>query len=122
MPTTLALTADGGIDLRGGCGPKLVSGVEAAQAFLIARFRTNAGEWGFNKSWGLPYNDAILGRYFDDIASAAIYADQASQPRGIAPVPLGAVTFAVDPSTRELRATISPVRLLTGESFAFEAP
>ena len=122
MPITIALTAEGGIDLRGGRGPALVSGADAAQSFLVARFLTQAGEWGYNLEYGIPYNDAILGKYFDDVAASAIYADQASQPRGIAPVPIGAVTFITDPSTRELSATISPVRLTSGESFTFETP
>lgn len=120
MPTTLAVTADGGIDLRNGRGPQLVTGAEAAQSFLRARFATRAGEWGYNLEYGIPYNDAILGRYFDDIAAAAIYADQASRPRGIAPVPIGAVTFSVDLSTRELSARISPIRLTNGDTLDFE--
>ena len=98
----------------------LVSGVDAAQSFLTARFLTQAGEWGYNLEYGIPYNEAILGKYFDDVAASAIYADQASRPRGIAPVPIGAVTFITDPATRELSATISPVRLTSGESFTFE--
>lgn len=120
MPTTLAVTADGGIDLRNGRGPQLVTGAEAAQSFLRARFATRAGEWGYNLEYGIPYNDAILGRYFDDIAAAAIYADQASRPRGIAPVPIGAVTFSVDLSARELSARISPIRLTNGDTLDFE--
>lgn len=120
MPTTIALTSDGGIDLRSGLGPALVSGVEAAQSFLTARFNTQAGEWGYNLEFGIPYNEAIMGRYFDEIAAAAIYADQASQAPGVSPVPIGAVAFSEDPASRELTATISPVHLVNGDSFDFE--
>ena len=119
MATTLALTADGDLDLQGGCGPLLVSGVEAAQTFLIAKFATQQGEWGFNLDYGLPY-DALLGRYFDETAAIGIYADAVSETPSIAPLPTGAVTFTFDPASRTRTITVTPIRLYTGDSFDFE--
>lgn len=119
---TLALTESGDLDLRGGLGPVVVSGAEACRSFLLAIFYTQAGAWPFNRSFGVPYQDEILGKYFDDVAAAAIYADAASNAPGVATVPSSSVTFVVDTRTRQLSATIDPVITLSGDSFSFEVP
>jgi len=119
MATTIALTEDGDLDLQGGRGPLLVTGVEAAQTFLIAKFATEQGEWGFNTEYGLPYN-ALVGRYFDETAAIGIYADAISETPSIAPLPTSAISFAVDPVSRKRTVTATPIQLATGESFDFE--
>ena len=126
VPSTLALLENGDLDLRSGRGPVVVSGARAAQSFLIAIFNTNAGEWGYNRDFGVSYNTGVLGRYFDDTASAGIYAAAASSAPGVAPVPTSAVTFfeadsSTDLSTRKLTAKISPVVPLDGDTFDFLA-
>jgi hypothetical protein len=124
MPTTLKLTPGGDLDLRNGRGPVLVTGAEAAQSELIAIFLTQAGEWGYNLEFGVRYNEAILGKFFDETTTAAstLAADASSAP-SVSPVPSGNVTFAFDDQTRTLRATISPVLPRgDGDPFAFEIP
>jgi len=84
-------------------------------------FATNAGEWPFNLEFGVPYNEGLLGRYFDETAAAAILAAAAEQAPAVAPVPIGNVTFSLDDETRTLRPTIAPVYTIGGESFDFTA-
>ena len=120
MPTTIKLNADGDLDIRGGLGPAVVSGTDAVGTYLIARFSTNAGEWGYNLEFGLPYNDAILGRYFEDAVASGIYASTASACPGVLPVPFTAVSFSIDPDTRKLSAVVSPIYLAgTTEAITF---
>jgi hypothetical protein len=122
VPSTIALLENGDVDLRNGRGPVVVSGALAVKTYLIAIFNTNAGEWGYNLFWGVSYNTGVLGRYFDDTASAGIYAAAASSAPGVSPVPTSAVTFSIDPQTRKLSAAISPVVPLDGSSFDFITP
>ncbi len=123
MPTTLALDDDGDLNLQNGLGPFLVSGVDAVKCFLFARFTTQAGEWGYDKTFGMPYNEAVTGRYFDDVAVAGIYADQATHTPGTMPTSIHSITFSIDPETRKLSPLISPVRLaVTGEPFDYQVP
>jgi hypothetical protein len=119
VPSTLALLDNGDLNLRGGRGPVVVSGALAVKSFLIAIFNTNTGEWGYNREFGVSYNTGVLGRYFDDTTSAGIYAAAASTAPGVAPVPTSAVTFSLNPQTRKLSATISPVVPLAGDAFDF---
>lgn len=122
MPTTIALDDSGDVDLNGGLGPSLVSGVDAVRSFLIARFNTQAGEWGYNKDFGLPYNEAILGKFFDDVAAAGIYAQQVSRAPGVLLVTSGAVAFSLEPNTRKRSAVIDPIYVgsLTDDPMSFE--
>jgi hypothetical protein len=123
MPTTLKLTPGGDLDLRNGRGPVLVTGAEAAQSELIAIFLTQAGEWGYNLEFGVRYNEAILGKFFDETTAASTLAADASSAPSVSPVPSGNVTFAFDDQTRTLRATILPVFPRgEGDPFAFEIP
>ena len=119
--TTLRRKQNGGIDLRGGLGPKLVTGAEAAQSQLISRFRTQVGEWVFNLIYGVDY-DALMGKFFDETATAALFADTASAPSAVSVVPSGSVGFSLDPETRKQTVTISPVFPISGESFDFVVP
>jgi hypothetical protein len=123
MPLTLRRTDSGDLDLRGGRGPELEDGAEAAKAQLLATFLTQAGEWPFNLVFGVDYNGAILGKFFDDTATAALLAAKASEAPAVSPVSAGNVSFVLDPDTQTLFPTISPVYPINGgESFDFAVP
>jgi hypothetical protein len=117
---TLKRTDQGGIDLRGGLGPQIATGADALKSRLISRFAIPRGAWPFNKSIGPRYN-AIVGRFFDDTASAGILAAEVSGVKGAAPTPSTSVDFTEDPETRTLFAVIDPVIPTSGDTFAFTA-
>ena len=121
MPLTLQMKQNGGLDLRNGRGPLLVDGAEAAQAQCIALSRTQEGEWAFNLQFGIPYDSALLGKFFDDATSAQILAAEFSDLPTVSTVAADAVTFTEDLDTRTLGYVISPVYPVQGESFAIEA-
>lgn len=117
MPLTLRMKQNGGLDLRGGLGPELVSGADAAQAQCIALSRTQQGEWSYNLQFGIPYDDAILGGFFDDATTAQLLASEYSDLSAVSTVPAGAVTFVQD--HEKLNYTITPVYPVDGDGFDF---
>ena len=112
---------NGGVDFRGGLGPILVDGAEAAQAQCIALSRTSQGEWAFNKDFGIPFDDALLGRFFSDATTSQLLAAEYSDLSAVATVAADAVTFAEDPESRKLTYTIDPVFPIGDDDFAFQA-
>ena len=109
---------NGGVDFRGGRGPILVDGAEAAQAQCIALGRTQQGEWVFNTEFGIPYGGALLGGFFDDASTAQLLAAEYSDLSAVDVVAADAVSFTQDADERKLNYTIDPVYPISGDSFA----
>jgi len=123
MALGLALNFDpnlgevGDLDMRN--GPRLVGGAEAARGALYYRFSTFAGtsradpgEWSYDYLYGVPYRQAILGRYFQTDEIQAVLADVASSTTGVGPVSPDQVSLIVDPTTRRADVRIVDVPLL----------
>ena len=119
VPLTFALTDGGDIDMGGGTGPRLVSGAEAAKAELISIFNTEEGEWPHNHELGIAYNDAILGKFFDETAARALLAEKASSAPSVSTVQASNVSFVLNAETRKLSVRIAPIYTIDGDSFDF---
>jgi len=121
MARAVALTDDGDLDVRNGL--YLVSGAEAARGALYYRFSTfagtsrdNPGEWRYNYTYGVPWRDAVLGRYFKPDEIQAVLADVATQTTGVGEVSPGQVSLVVNPRTRRAAIQIVDIPLLNGDT------
>lgn len=69
----LRVQLDANNDLPEG-GPKLVTGVDSVATALQAVFGTQQGEWAFDFTFGCPWRDAILLKFFDPGTTRSIMA------------------------------------------------
>lgn len=119
MALALALTEDGDLDVRN--GPRLVRGADAARGALYYRFSTQAGtsrddpgEWVYDYTYGVPYRQAVFGRYFQTDEIQALLADVASSTTGVGPTSPDKVSLTTNPRTRRAAIRIVDIPLLTG--------
>lgn len=67
-------------------GPELVSGIDSAAVALQAVFGTQQGEWVYDLTFGTPWRDEILQKYFDAGTTRSICARVANTVPDIEPV------------------------------------
>lgn len=125
MALALKQTADGSLDLSGG-GPRLVSGAEALQAAMFNRLSTQAGEWVYDKTYGVPWREVVLRRYFSAGETAGILAATASLATNAARVSATQVDLTTNSVTRRVEIRVRGVRVrgsdLENEGFDLVVP
>lgn len=105
----LRQTTTGDLDLSDG-GPVLVRGGAAAQAGLSNRLGTQAGEWAYDLSYGVPWRSAVLKRYFSTSETRAVLAQAGSLVVGVEPIVAQQIEIVSDPASRAVAITIDDVR------------
>lgn len=94
-----------------GRSQRIDSRLASAGVALQAVFGTQAGEWPFNLTFGMPWRQEVFGKYFDANATAQIIASTANTVPDIEPVASDAIT--IDTTTqadqRQVDITIDPV-------------
>jgi hypothetical protein len=94
-------------------GPRLVGGAESAAVALQAVFSVQAGEWPYNLLFGMPYRQALFGKFFNAATTTSFVAATANTVPDI--VPVGDTQITIDTTTnadaRQADITINNIGL-----------
>lgn len=106
----LRVILDENNDLPDG-GPRLGAGLASAATALQAVFGTQQGEWPFNKTFGCPWRNEILQKFFDPGATRSIMASTANTVPDIEPVASTQITLdtTTQAEWRQVDITIADV-------------
>jgi len=104
-------------------GPRLVGGVASAAVALRAVFSTQAGEWPFNRTFGMMWRQAVFGKFFNAAITSQATAATANTVPEITPVVGNQVTLDTieGADDRQVNIAVNDIRLRAGgaEPFTF---
>lgn len=108
----LRVLLDENNDLPAG-GPKLVGGEQSAAVALQAVFSVQTGEWPYNLTFGMPWRQAVFGKFFNAATTTSFAAVTANTVPDI--VPVGDTQITIDTTTnadaRQVDITIDNIAL-----------
>ena len=92
-------------------GPVLVDGIDSAATALRATFSTQAGEWPFDKTFGMRWRGPVLEKYFNPAATRSECATVANTVSDIEPVVGSQITIdtLTNSAARQVNITIEGV-------------